>query len=91
VKAVCSQAGWDGITITFRYDTDTLALVECEVEGTGMGVVAKATREDGTQDPWEGVFDAPGIQTITGLDFAGLTPDGFPYGILFVMYPEALA
>jgi len=86
VTAVCAAAGFNGRTVTIRYDPDTLALVECEVAGDGPPVVAGASRDDGSQSAWSRRFDDPGTELISGLSFAGRTDDGDPFGLSFTMY-----
>jgi hypothetical protein len=85
VKADCASAGFNGRTVTFRYDTETLQLVECEVVGDGPAVLAMARRDDGSQEAFVHTFTQPETAAISGLSFAGLTPDGDPYGLLFSM------
>lgn len=84
MTAECASAGFNGRTVTFRYDTETLALVECQAEGPGPAVLAIARRDDGSQEAWAHTFTAPETAAIAGLSFAGVTEDG-PYGLLFSM------
>jgi len=75
----CASTGFSGMEIVFRYDTDTLAVVECERTGVSpITVRAMAKRDDGSAE-WYADFSAPGWAAVGGVSFASAELDGITF------------